>query len=148
MSAALSVACSPPRVAMGSMRSNAHGLANAVAAWVSSDRYAMVQGYERRHAEYAFCVDVEGVPLEGYIDLICFDGEGGALVIDYKTGTSGQGEDLHERYALQAQCYAYALLSSGACEHVDMAFVRPRPTWRKSRLASMRLMPPPWRSVF
>ena len=85
----------------------------------------MVQEYERRHAEYAFCVDVEGVPLEGYIDLICFDDEGGALVIDYKTGTSGQGEDLHERYALQAQCYAYALLSSGACEHVDMAFVRP-----------------------
>lgn len=100
-------------------------LANAVAAWVSSERYAMVQEYERRHAEYAFCVDVEGVPLEGYIDLICFDDEGGALVIDYKTGTSGQGEDLHERYALQAQCYAYALLSSGACEHVDMAFVRP-----------------------
>lgn len=100
-------------------------LANAVAAWVSSERYAMVQEHECRHAEYAFCVDVEGVPLEGYIDLICFDGEGGALVIDYKTGTSGQGEDLHERYALQAQCYAYALLSSGACEHVDMAFVRP-----------------------
>ena len=100
-------------------------LANAVAAWVSSERYAMVQEYARRYAEYAFCVDVEGVPLEGYIDLICFDDEGGALVIDYKTGTSGQGEDLHERYALQAQCYAYALLSSGACEHVDMAFVRP-----------------------
>lgn len=100
-------------------------LADAVATWVSSERYAMVQECAHRHAEYAFCVDVKGVPLEGYIDLVCFDDEGGALVIDYKTGTSGQGEDLHERYALQARCYAYALLSSGTCEHVDMAFVRP-----------------------
>lgn len=100
-------------------------LAGAVAAWVSSACYARVQEYARRYAEYAFCVDVEGVALEGYIDLVCFDDAGAALVIDYKTGTSGQGEDLHERYALQAQCYAYALLSSGACEHVDMAFVRP-----------------------
>ena len=100
-------------------------LASAVAAWVSSACYAKVQEYARRYAEYAFCVDVEGVALEGYIDLACFDDAGNALVIDYKTGTSGQDEDLHERYALQAQCYAYALLSSGTCEHVDMAFVRP-----------------------
>lgn len=97
----------------------------AGSAWVSSERYAMVQGYARRHAEYAFCVDVEGIPLEGYIDLACFDDAGGALVIDYKTGTGGQDDDLHARYELQAQCYAYALLSAGSCEHVDMAFVRP-----------------------
>lgn len=100
-------------------------LASAVAAWVSSACYAKVQEYARRYAEYAFCVDVEGVALEGYIDLACFDDAGNAFVVDYKTGTSGQDEDLHERYALQAQCYAYALMSSGACEHVDMVFVRP-----------------------
>lgn len=100
-------------------------LAGAVAAWVSSPRYDQVQRYARRFAEYAFCVDVEGVALEGYIDLVCFDDAKGALVIDYKTGTSGKGDDLHERYALQAHCYAYALLASGACEHVEMAFVRP-----------------------
>lgn len=100
-------------------------LAEAVAAWVSSACFARVQDYAHRYAEYAFCVDVEGVALEGYIDLVCFDDANAALVVDYKTGTSGQDEDLHERYALQAQCYAYALLSSGVCEHVDMVFVRP-----------------------
>ncbi len=100
-------------------------LANAVAAWVSSACYARVREYARCFAESAFCVDVEGVALEGYIDLVCLDDAGGAFVIDYKTGTSGQGEDLHGRYALQARCYAYALLASGVCERVDMAFVRP-----------------------
>lgn len=100
-------------------------LAAAVAAWVSSARYAEVQQFPQHHAEYAFCVDVEGVALEGYIDLVCLDGAGGALVVDYKTGTSGQGEDLRERYALQAHCYAYALLSSGVCSHLEMVFVRP-----------------------
>lgn len=110
-------------------------LAKAVAAWVSSERYAMVQGYARRHAEYTFCVDVEGVPLEGYIDLACFDDAGGALVIDYKTGTGGQDDDLHARYELQAQCYAYALLSAGSCEHVDMVFVRPEADMQEVRFA-------------
>ena len=95
----------------------------------------MVQGYARRHAEYAFCVDVEGIPLEGYIDLACFDDAGGALVIDYKTGTGGQDDDLHARYELQAQCYAYALLSAGSCEHVDMVFVRPEADMQEVRFA-------------
>lgn len=100
-------------------------MAQAVVSWVTSRRYAQVQEHARRHAEYAFCVDVRGVPLEGFIDLVCFDDDGGALVIDYKTGTSGAGDELRERYALQAHCYCYALLSSGACDHVEMVFVRP-----------------------
>lgn len=100
-------------------------LAHALAAWVSSPRYEMTQTYQQRYAEYAFCVDVEGYALEGFIDLACFDDAGNALVIDYKTGTSGQEDELQERYALQAYCYAYALLSSGECSHVELVFVRP-----------------------
>lgn len=100
-------------------------LASTVASWVSSQRFERVRQASQRYAEYPFCVDVQGVPLEGYIDLLCLDGQGGALIIDYKTGTSGQGRDLRERYALQAHCYSYALLASGICERVEMVFVRP-----------------------
>lgn len=99
----------------------------AVDEWVGSDRFAQIMGMPHVYAEHPFCVDIDGYALEGFIDLACFDLEGSALVIDYKTGTSAQGdaETLRERYTLQAQCYAYALLSSGSCEHVELAFVRP-----------------------
>lgn len=101
-------------------------LVEATAAWVSSKRFTQIRDCSRRYAEYAFCTDVDGVALEGFIDLLCLDDYRKALVIDYKTGTSGQGEELRERYALQAHCYAYALLSSGVCESVELAFVRPQ----------------------
>lgn len=100
-------------------------LVDAVDAWTSSERFAQARSFERRAAEYAFCVDVEGIALEGYIDLLCFNADGNALVIDYKTGTSGEADELRERYALQAACYAYALLSTGFCSRLEMAFVRP-----------------------
>ena len=100
-------------------------LLRAIDAWVNSPRFAQVMAIERTFAEYPFCVDVHGYKLEGFIDLLCLDDSGRALVIDYKTGTSGQGEDLHERYALQAHCYAYALLSASVCDAVELVFVRP-----------------------
>ena len=100
-------------------------LLRAIDVWVNSPRFAQVMAIERTFAEYPFCVDVHGYKLEGFIDLLCLDDSGRALVIDYKTGTSGQGEDLHERYSLQAHCYAYALLSSGVCDVVELVFVRP-----------------------
>lgn len=100
-------------------------LLRAIDVWVNSPRFAQVMAIERTFAEYPFCVDVHGYKLEGFIDLLCLDDSGRALVIDYKTGTSGQGEDLHERYSLQAHCYAYALLSSGMYDVVELVFVRP-----------------------
>ena len=80
-----------------------------------------------RFAEYPFCVNVGGLALEGYIDLLCLNELDGALVIDYKTGTNGQGREgeLRARYELQACCYSYALLASGVCDHLEMVFVRP-----------------------
>lgn len=102
------------------------GFIEAIAAWMSSSRFTQIRDCHRRHAEYAFCTDVEGFPLEGRIDLLCFDDQGKALVIDYKTGTSGQGNQLRERYALQAHCYAYALLKAGICDTVELVFVRPQ----------------------
>lgn len=100
-------------------------LAGAVAKWCASERFAQASSYPSIFSEYPFCVDVEGVSLEGSIDLACFDGEGGALVIDYKTGISGAHEELEDRYALQAACYSYALLASGMCGHMQIVFVRP-----------------------
>lgn len=52
-----------------------------------------------------------------------------------QNGHGGQDDDLHARYELQAQCYAYALLSAGSCEHVDMAFVRPEADMQEVRFA-------------
>lgn len=52
-----------------------------------------------------------------------------------KRARAGQDDDLHARYELQAQCYAYALLSAGSCEHVDMVFVRPEADMQEVRFA-------------
>ena len=48
-----------------------------------------------------------------------------ACALTPKTGTSGEGDELRERYTLQAQCYAYAVLDAGLAHHVELAFVRP-----------------------
>ena len=54
-------------------------------------------------AERPFEVDVDGVRLGGFIDLIALDNDGTPVIVDYKTGrTPGQ------HYALQFALYAYA----------------------------------------
>lgn len=101
-------------------------LSSALAAWFSSERYAATRRFDHRRAECPFFVEAHGVQLEGFIDLLCVDDDGAeALIIDYKTGTSGEGDELRERYTLQAQCYAYAVLDAGLAHHVELAFVRP-----------------------
>ncbi len=101
-------------------------LDSALAAWFSSERYAATRSFDRRRAECPFFVEAHGVQLEGFIDLLCIDDDGAdALVIDYKTGTSGEGDELRERYTLQAQCYAFAVLDAGLARRVELAFVRP-----------------------
>ena len=101
-------------------------LSSALAAWFSSERYAATRRFDHRRAECPFFVEAHGVQLEGFIDLLCVDDGGAeALIIDYKTGTSGEGDELRERYTLQAQCYAYAVLDAGLAHHVELAFVRP-----------------------
>ena len=98
----------------------------AVTAWLGSSRFAATCEFTHRMAEHAFCMQAEGVDVEGYIDLLCFDELGGeALVVDYKTGVGGSIEELQERYKLQASVYAYAVLASGTAKNVRLAFVHP-----------------------
>jgi superfamily I DNA/RNA helicase/RecB family exonuclease len=55
-------------------------------------------------AERPFEVDLDGVRLAGFIDLIASDNDGTPMIVDYKTGqTPGQ------HYALQFALYAYAV---------------------------------------
>lgn len=103
----------------------AQRLDGLVDAWMASELYEQIAACPQQHAEYAFVTDVRGVALEGFIDLLCLDTQARrAHIVDYKTGVSGEGEDLHDRYRLQACCYSYAVLSSGVADTVDVTFVR------------------------
>ncbi|MEI3232140.1 MAG: PD-(D/E)XK nuclease family protein [Gordonibacter pamelaeae] len=73
---------------------------------------------ELRRAEVPFVVALDDALMEGEIDLLCTHGAepgGTALAIDYKTGGSDAETpaQLNGKHLLQAQCYAYALLSQG-----------------------------------
>lgn len=93
----------------------------AVAIWERSDLRRETQGYALVRAEVPFFVSTpesaHGDYMEGAIDLLCTQGtahEGHALVVDYKTGDLGLGEDeVRERHALQADLYARILLQQG-----------------------------------
>ena len=61
--------------------------------------------------------------LTGSIDLFSSTGDC-ALILDYKSGSAGEAAELGERYLLQAECYAMAVLRDG-CESVDIVFMRP-----------------------
>ena len=101
-------------------------LDDAVAAWLGCPLFARICLYAHHLPEHAFLTQVDGVPVEGFIDLLCYDACGGrALVVDYKTGIGADDDELRKRYALQASVYAYALLSSGFANEVELVFVHP-----------------------
>ncbi len=107
-------------------------LHEAVDAWVTGKRLASALAFPQRQAEYPFCIEVaakdaEPLTLEGYIDLLCLPDAPAdpALIVDFKTGASGEGDELTERYRLQSLCYAYAVLASQLCSEVEVVFVRP-----------------------
>lgn len=104
-------------------------LAHALAGWFASPEAAELCTYASVDAEVPFMVRVEGPEgqplfLEGEIDALAATGDM-AYLVDYKTGGSVQetDEQLHAKHALQAQCYAYALLRNGFAE-VRATFVR------------------------
>jgi ATP-dependent helicase/nuclease subunit A len=109
-------------------------LREAVGNLLASDAIgrAVALGDIRREAPFAVALgdaDDEGrrgpPVLLGSIDLLARGREGETLVIDYKTGTGGSKKtdsELLERYRLQADCYALAVLDSGA-ESVVVTFV-------------------------
>lgn len=99
----------------------------ALARWEGSDVRAQALAYPSVHAEVPFFVPLDGVAgaqwLEGAIDLLCRDRDGGALVVDYKTGDAGLSpEEVRASHASQAALYARVLLEQGL-SHVDCAFV-------------------------
>ncbi|MBR3690760.1 MAG: UvrD-helicase domain-containing protein [Eggerthellaceae bacterium] len=109
----------------------------ALKRWFNSTVARRVETYARIRAEVPFMVcvsfDEEDASttckrfLEGEIDLLAESDETRrALVIDYKTGGSADetNERLQAKHQLQAQCYAYALISSQNYESVEFAFVR------------------------
>jgi ATP-dependent helicase/nuclease subunit A len=82
-----------------------------VAAALSSPtvKAAFRSGSPRREVYVATMVG--GVVLDGYVD-ICFEDDGGLVVIDYKTDSVRDQADVFasaERYSLQAAAYALAL---------------------------------------
>ncbi|MEC4272618.1 UvrD-helicase domain-containing protein [Adlercreutzia sp. R25] len=122
-------------------------LRTALDRWLGSDAAARFAAYENRRAEVPFTVHVpasvsdcahsgaQGAEsgaigggafyLEGEIDGLADNGEGAALLIDYKTGgrEDETPEQLDAKHRLQASCYAYALMRAGYTS-VDAHFLR------------------------
>ena len=110
-------------------------LQQAVTRWAASDAAARAYAHPRVQAEAPLFVHVAGpdgepLHLSGSIDLLCSDpqvqpADQRAFVVDYKTGGNAEEtpEALSQKHLLQAQCYAYAVLSAGYAG-VDLRFVR------------------------
>ncbi len=102
-------------------------LARAVRAFDVSPHAAAARALPVCRPEMPFVLTIgegaEGVSLAGAIDLYATDGDE-ALLVDYKTGESGDADDIRERYELQARCYALAALRAGA-RTARAVFVRP-----------------------
>jgi ATP-dependent exoDNAse (exonuclease V) beta subunit len=89
-------------------------------------------GPNRVHREIPFLLRLEGeggckIHLKGQVDLIFEDDEGGAMVIDYKTGER-QPEGLAS-YQFQLDCYALAahnLVKKGVPVRTGVAFLQQR----------------------
>lgn len=113
---------------LGLSESQRQRLILACERWFSSTIYADTLTWPLRRAEVPFFVSLGGEYMEGEIDLLCTHGpesSGHALIVDYKTGGAQDEcpDDLYAKHLLQAQCYAYALLSQGFDE-VELCFVR------------------------
>lgn len=118
---------------------DAQRLVRALERWLGSALYARTREYAHVQPELPFCLDLGGADsadqqrsgvLQGEIDLLCAQGPATqpgatALVVDYKTGghAGEQAVQLQEKHALQAQCYALAVLTSGY-ESVELVFAR------------------------
>ncbi len=134
--------CTPPRDRLEAI-AHAHGLSSEedvaelaarMDAWTGSEAAEKVRAFAHLRCEEPFfiCLDGEGgkdggsAPyLRGFIDLLAYDepGRGRAQVVDYKTGyldmpACGRAE----HFAMQARCYALAVLSQGF-SRVELSFV-------------------------
>ncbi|PKQ20286.1 MAG: hypothetical protein CVT66_05830 [Actinobacteria bacterium HGW-Actinobacteria-6] len=116
--------------ALGS--TDVHRLNAAVQAYLSSETARSVAGAERTHRECPFVLKLGETLLRGNIDLLAWHGAE-AIVVDYKTGASALTiEEATERYRAQAECYALAVLKSGA-QLVSVRFVEVERDCRETR---------------
>ncbi len=100
-------------------------LGSAAARYTGSAVAARVVLAESVARETSFALPVAGgsTLLAGAIDLYARSGTS-ALIVDYKSGVSGDSPELLDRYRLQAECYALVALLDG-CDTVEVVFVRP-----------------------
>ncbi|MDR0514681.1 MAG: UvrD-helicase domain-containing protein [Coriobacteriaceae bacterium] len=101
-------------------------LRKSLATWFGSGLHAKTQGFERRRAEMPFFIALDGLAMEGEMDLFCSnEAQEDALIIDFKTGGSAHEaiDALVEKHRLQASCYALVALEQGY-KHVEAVFVR------------------------
>jgi hypothetical protein len=100
-------------------------LAQAVKNYCESDVAMTVAAAQtlRHESPFALLIDDDAFLLIGSIDLYARTGAA-AVIVDYKSGASGETGELVARYELQADCYALAALRDG-CTEVTVEFVRP-----------------------
>ena len=105
-------------------------LTAAVRSFERSETARLLSAHEQLAAEWPFFIPVGaaegGFTLVGSIDAYGRSGDS-ALIIDYKTGRSGDTGQLKQRYGLQARIYAFAALTHG-CTTVRVVFSRPQVT--------------------
>jgi ATP-dependent helicase/nuclease subunit A len=105
-------------------RSGALRLDRSVDRYCASETARRVVAEQTVRRESPFSMRIGGrFLLTGSIDLYARTGDR-AFVVDYKSGETGHFGELKERYALQAECYALAVLRDG-CASVTVEFVRP-----------------------
>jgi ATP-dependent exoDNAse (exonuclease V) beta subunit len=118
-----------------------HGeMTAAVATFVRSELAHALEGHATVRREWAFALRLgpqdSPVDLVGTMDAYGRSGITG-LVVDYKSGASGDASELEERYRLQARCYALVALADG-CDVVDVVFCRPQVRDAGDRMQEVR----------
>ena len=117
-------------------------VAELVRAAAVSDAVRRALRSPRMWREMPVGAEVEGVLLEGFIDLLYEDGDGGLVVVDYKTDQVA-GAQIDARLAeYRVQGGAYALLLEAATgrtvRRVEFVFVRPAVTRALTDVAELR----------
>lgn len=106
----------------------AEELASVVQRFADSATARRLRSHQRLSAEWPFIVPVQSgagrFAVVGSVDAYGRTADD-ALIVDHKTGRSGEVGELTERYELQARIYAYAALADG-CSRVEVVFIRPQ----------------------
>jgi len=97
-------------------------LAQLISSALAAEPAARVRAARQVHREYpfAFAVGAQALLINGVIDLLAREADGTCLIVDYKSDRLDDGEDLRalvdERYAVQRELYALALLRTGVVQ--------------------------------